>query len=55
MTCANTRRKPGYSVLTRVYSPSGEYHLEPQWITDVTSLHYCDCKKCEGKTMKEKE
>lgn len=47
--CKNALRKPGYYVLTRVYLPSGEYHLEPQYIKDVTTLAPCLCKDCDGK------
>jgi len=46
MTCNNANRKPGYYVLQRAYVPSGEYHLEPVFVPDVTSKHECLCPIC---------
>jgi hypothetical protein len=54
--CMNKKRKDGYSVLVRKYVPSGEYHFEPHWIEDRSSvgcrsdfdpLKTGACKGCE--------
>lgn len=38
--CHNRKQfEPGYFVLVRKYMPSGEYHLEPEWIAHAMSTH----------------
>lgn len=49
MECRNKSRKAGYWVTTRRYSGEA-YTLEPEFVVDRSTLHYCECERCAKKS-----